>query len=83
MAPPNFLSATAPGQKNPVAGHGSGSALPVGAQKPGSTGAHVVEEMAPIALDEVPAGQGTGELAPAAQKYPAVQSSQSVWPDLG
>jgi hypothetical protein len=79
-APPNCVSSAAPGQRKPVAGHALGSAEPVGAQKPGCTGAHRPFAVAPIIFEVVPAGQGTGELEPSRQKEPRLQDLHAVWP---
>ena len=43
-------SAPPPGQEKPVAGHGLGFALPVGAQNPGSTVRHCEAEVRPSKL---------------------------------
>jgi hypothetical protein len=63
-----------------MVGHSSGSALPIGAQKPAKTGEHKPLLEAPVALEEVPPGHGTGSAAPCLQKKPGVQLSHTVAP---
>ena len=56
-----------PGQKKPEVGHGSGSALPRGAQKPAVTGVQSCLLVASVAFEKVPPGHGRGAAAPSAQ----------------
>ena len=50
------VSAAAPGQRKPLGGQASGTALPVGLQKPGSTGWQPLRALRPVRLEKVPPG---------------------------
>ena len=75
------MSSWAPGQKKPLAGHGMGVALPVGAQKPASTGMQPSSEARSVAFDDVPPGHGMGVAVPLGQYEPGEHDWHSVAPD--
>ena len=78
-SPPRVsVSNSRPGQWKPELGHASGSAEPVGAQKPGSTPTQPDDALRPVRLLVVPASHGDGLDAPAPQNEPLVHATQAV-----